>query len=98
MLLAALLIAFHFLPIAAWLLSFQAWVRQLGPIGYVVYALMYAVCVAALVPASLLTLGGGAIFGGIGGTSVVVVGATLGAVLAFGPTRTVLRKTAEHMI
>ena len=95
---AALVIAFHFLPIAAWLLSFQAWVRHLGPVGYVVYVLMYAVCVAALVPASLLTLGAGAIFGIVGGTIVVVIGATLGAMLAFVLARTVLRKKVEHMI
>ena len=95
---AAILLAFHFLPIAAWLLSFQAWVRHLGPIGYVVYALMYAVCVAALVPASLLTLGAGAIFGIVGGTIVVVIGATLGAMLAFVLARTVLRRKVEEMI
>ena len=95
---AALVVAFHFLPIAAWLTSFQAWVRGLGAIGYVVYALMYAVCVAALVPASLLTLGAGAIFGVVGGTIVVVAGATLGAMLAFLLARTVLRKRVEQMI
>jgi len=96
--LAALFVAFHFLPIAAWLTVFQAWVRHLGPIGYVVYALMYAVCVTALVPASLLTFGAGAIFGVVGGTIVVCVGATLGSMLAFVLARTVLRKRVEQMI
>ena len=96
--LAAIVLAFRLLPVAAWLTSFQAWVRHLGPLGYVVYALMYAVCVAALVPASLLTIGAGAIFGVVGGTIVVVVGATLGAMLAFFLARTVLRKKVEHMI
>lgn len=96
--LAAILVAFRLLPIAAWLTSFQAWVRHLGPIGYVVYTLMYAVCVTALVPASLLTLGAGAIFGVVGGTIVVCIGATLGAMLAFVLARTVLRKKVEHMI
>jgi len=96
--LIAIFLAFRFLPIAAWLTSFQAWVRHLGPAGYVVYALMYAVCVAALVPASLLTIGAGAIFGVVGGTIVVVVGATLGAMLAFALARTVLRSKVEQMI
>jgi uncharacterized membrane protein YdjX (TVP38/TMEM64 family) len=96
--LAAAVILFRFLPIAAWLTTFQAWVRHLGPIGYVVYALMYAVCVTALVPASLLTIGAGAIFGVVGGTIVVVVGATLGAMLAFLLARTVLRHRVEEMI
>ena len=96
--LAAIVLVFRLLPIAAWLTSFQAWVRHLGALGYVVYALMYAVCVAALVPASLLTIGAGAIFGIVGGTIVVVVGATLGAMLAFFLARTVLRKKVERMI
>ena len=96
--LAAIVLVFRLLPIAAWLTSFQAWVRHLGALGYVVYALMYAVCVTALVPASLLTLGAGAIFGVVGGTIVVCVGATLGSMLAFVLARTVLRKRVEHMI
>ena len=96
--LAAIVLAFRLLPIAAWLTSFQAWVCHLGPVGYVVYALMYAVCAAALVPASLLTFGAGAIFGVVGGTIVVLVGATLGAMLAFVLARTVLRQRVEQMI
>jgi uncharacterized membrane protein YdjX (TVP38/TMEM64 family) len=96
--LAAIVLVFRLLPIAAWLTSFQTWVRHLGALGYVVYALMYAVCVAALVPASLLTIGAGAIFGVVGGTIVVVAGATLGAMLSFFLARTVLRKKVEQMI
>jgi uncharacterized membrane protein YdjX (TVP38/TMEM64 family) len=96
--LAGVVIAFRLLPIAAWLIAFQTWVRGLGPIGYVVYTLMYAICVAALVPASLLTLGAGAIFGVVGGTIVVAIGATLGAMLAFVLARTVFRRRVEAMI
>jgi uncharacterized membrane protein YdjX (TVP38/TMEM64 family) len=96
--LIALVVAFRLLPIAAWLTTFQAWVRHLGALGYVLYVLLYAVCVTALVPASLLTVGAGAIFGVAGGTIVVVIGATLGAMLAFALARTVLRKRVEHMI
>jgi uncharacterized membrane protein YdjX (TVP38/TMEM64 family) len=97
LLLAAIIVAFRLLPVASWLQQFQLWVRHLGPLGYVLYTLMYAVCVAALVPASLLTLGAGAIFGVVGGTIVVVIGATLGAALAFLLARTVLRRRVEAM-
>lgn len=96
--LATVIVVFRLLPVAAWLTAFQAWVRHLGALGYVVYALLYAVCVAALVPASLLTFGAGAIFGVVGGTIVVATGATLGAMLAFALARTVLRKRIEQMI
>jgi len=93
----AIVILFHFLPIATWLRDFQTYVRGLGAIGYVVYTVVYAVCVVALVPASILTLGAGAIFGFVGGTIVVVIGATLGAALAFLLARTVMRKRVESM-
>lgn len=78
-------------------LAFQQWVRHLGPIGYVVYALVYAACVVAFVPASILTVGAGAIFGFAGGTIVVICGATIGATCAFLLARTVMRKRIERM-
>ena len=43
------------LPIAHWLTQFQAYVRGAGPIGYIVYALVYAICVVFFVPATILT-------------------------------------------
>jgi uncharacterized membrane protein YdjX (TVP38/TMEM64 family) len=49
------------------------------------------------VPASVLTLGAGAIYGLGTGTAVVLVGATLGATLSFLLAKTVLRKKVEGM-
>ena len=95
---AALVVAFRLLPVAEWLTQFQAYVRNVGPIGYVIYALVYAVCCVLFIPASVLTLGAGAIFGVVEGALVVIVGATLGATLAFLLARTVLRKRIERMI
>jgi uncharacterized membrane protein YdjX (TVP38/TMEM64 family) len=79
-----------------WLRDFQAWVAALGPIGYVVYALGYGI-IGVFFPASILTLGAGAIFGVVGGTIVVAVGATIAATLSFLLARTVLRKRVEGM-
>ena len=59
--------------------SFKAWVQGVGPIGYVLYVLVYVVCCVLLVPALALTLGAGAIFGFAGGAIVNLIGATLGA-------------------
>lgn len=84
------------LPAGEWLTEFQAYVRGLGALGYVVYALGYGV-VALFFPASVLTLGAGAIFGVVGGTIVVAVGATIAATLAFLLARTVLRRRIEIM-
>jgi uncharacterized membrane protein YdjX (TVP38/TMEM64 family) len=95
--LAGLYLLFHFLPVAAWLTQFQTWVRGLGALGYILYALVYALCCVLFVPASVLTLGAGAIFGLAAGTIVVVLGATLGAVASFFLAKTVMRKRVERM-
>lgn len=94
---AALIVAFRVLPVGDWLRSFQTYVRGLGALGYLVYIVVYAVCVVAFVPASILTLGAGAIFGFVGGTIVVVIGATIGATLSFLLARTVMRKRIDAM-
>src|SRR5690606_7369545 len=61
------------------------------------YALVYAACVVLFVPASILTLGAGAIYGVAVGVGVVLVGASLGATLAFLLARTLLRDRVEQM-
>jgi len=77
--------------------QFIDYVRGLGVLGYVVYTLGYAV-IGLFVPASVLTIGAGALFGVIGGTIVVAIGATLTATLAFILARTVLRKRIERWV
>jgi len=94
---AVLAIVFTLLPVGQWLTQFQNWVHDLGPTGYLIYALVYAACVVLFVPASILTLGAGAIYGVGIGVAVVLVGATLGAALAFLLARTLLRERVEHM-
>jgi len=92
----AAIVALKFLPVAPWLKSFQAYVKHAGPLGYVLYALGYAV-IALLFPGSILTIGAGAIFGIVGGTIVVLIGATLTASIAFILARTVLRDRIERI-
>jgi len=77
--------------------QFIDYVRGLGAIGYVVYTLGYAI-VGLFVPASILTIGAGALFGIVGGSIVVAIGATLAATFAFLLARTVLRKRIERMV
>ncbi|HXI14292.1 MAG TPA: TVP38/TMEM64 family protein [Thermoanaerobaculia bacterium] len=95
--LVGIIILFRTLPVAQWFEQFQAYIRGVGPIGYVIYALVYAACCVLFIPASVLTLGAGAIFGLVAGTIVVVIGATLGAILSFLLARTVMRKKVEAM-
>lgn len=58
-------------------------VEKLGAWGPVTFIAAYAIACVAFVPASLLTLAAGALFGVVRGTLYVLVGATLGALGAF---------------
>jgi uncharacterized membrane protein YdjX (TVP38/TMEM64 family) len=95
--LVAIFFLFRALPVKEWLVAFQHHVMGLGFAGYVLYAVVYAVCCVLFVPASVLTLGAGAIYGLGTGTAVVLVGATLGSTLSFLLAKTVMRKRIEGM-
>ncbi len=74
-------LVYRLLPIVAWLTTF----------------LVYAACIVLFVPASILTLGAGLLFGVAKGTVVVVIGASLGSAMAFLLARTILRHRIEAM-
>ena len=59
------------------------WLEQLGFWAPLVYVLLYAVSPVFLLPASPLSLLGGAVFGPLVGSVLTLVGATAGASLAF---------------
>jgi uncharacterized membrane protein YdjX (TVP38/TMEM64 family) len=58
-------------------------IEQLGVWGILAFIGLYMIATVALIPGTLLTLGGGAIFGVVAGSVYVFVGATLGAISAF---------------
>jgi uncharacterized membrane protein YdjX (TVP38/TMEM64 family) len=66
-------------------------ISSLGVWGPVLFVLLYIVASVCFVPASILTLGAGAVFGVIRGTLYVTVGATLGATAAFLVSRYLAR-------
>lgn len=90
--------AARLLPIADWLEVFNGWVSELGVLGMVLFALVYAVATVLMIPGSLLTLAGGAVFGLVPGFITILHGATLGAALAFLVSRFVARKRVESWI
>jgi uncharacterized membrane protein YdjX (TVP38/TMEM64 family) len=77
---------------------FAEWVDGLGFWGPVVFVAGYVVATVAFIPGSLLTLSAGAIFGIVEGLAIVIVGATLGATLAFVVSRTVARDAIERRL
>jgi uncharacterized membrane protein YdjX (TVP38/TMEM64 family) len=78
--------------------TFAAWVDGLGFWGPAVFASGYAIAVVAFVPASLLTLAAGAIFGIVEGTVYVFVAAIVGSSLAFLVSRYVARGAVERRL
>nr|VFJ99925.1 MAG: SNARE associated Golgi protein [Candidatus Kentron sp. LFY] len=59
------------------------WTEDLGSLAWLVFMAIYAVATVALLPGSVFSLAGGALFGPVSGTFVNLTGATIGAVLAF---------------
>lgn len=96
--LVGLFAAARMLPVAAWLEVFNAWVKELGVVGMVLFALAYAVATVIMIPGSVLTLAAGAAFGLLPGFLTVIHGATLGAALAFLVSRFVARRSVENWI
>ena len=65
------------------------WVQGAGLLGAVVFALAYIPASILFVPASVLTLGAGFVFGVTRGTTIVSIGSTAGAAAAFLVARTI---------
>lgn len=74
--------------------GFSAWVNTLGALAPIAFVVAYIVATVCMLPAFLLTMAGGAIFGITKGAALVMIGGTIGAVIAFTLGRTILR---EHV-
>jgi uncharacterized membrane protein YdjX (TVP38/TMEM64 family) len=73
------------------LVNALAWIDGLGAIAPLAFILLYIVITVAFVPASVVTLGAGVVFGVIKGSVLVFIGAMLGATVAFLVGRYVAR-------
>jgi uncharacterized membrane protein YdjX (TVP38/TMEM64 family) len=80
---AALILWWAGRSLAPRLLMIVAQIRGLGPAAPIAFVLIYAFAVVALIPASLLTIAGGAVFGLVRGVIYALIGATLGSTAAF---------------
>jgi uncharacterized membrane protein YdjX (TVP38/TMEM64 family) len=85
--------------------SLQATVQQvltqiqaLGGVGVLAFIALYALATVAFVPGSLLTLGAGVVYGLLLGSLYVLIGASLGALLAFLAGRYLARNWVAKQI
>jgi uncharacterized membrane protein YdjX (TVP38/TMEM64 family) len=81
-----------------WLAEALAWMESLGLLGPILFIAIYIVATVLLLPASVLTLGAGAVFGVVAGTVYVLIGATIGANLAFFIGRYLAREQVAKWI
>jgi uncharacterized membrane protein YdjX (TVP38/TMEM64 family) len=79
----------------AYIPRFAEWVNGLGVWGPIVFILGYAAATVAFLPASLLTLAAGAIFGIVSGVVYVFIAAMLGSSTAFLVSRYLARGAIE---
>lgn len=79
----AVLYGAHRIGAGPWLADALDWIRGLGPLAPVAFVAIYVVACVAFVPGSILTIGGGVIFGVVRGSIYVSIAATLGATAAF---------------
>jgi len=80
---AALVAAGFYFNVQSLLKPALNWVSQLGPWGPIIFIAIYVVATVAFIPGSVLTLGGGAVFGAAWGSVYVSIASTLGATAAF---------------
>jgi uncharacterized membrane protein YdjX (TVP38/TMEM64 family) len=96
--LVATVVSARVLPLAEWTVRLVEIVRESGAWGVALFAAIYVICTVALIPASVLTMAAGFVYGPLYGLLVVVPAATLGATGAFLLGRTALRGWVRRRI
>lgn len=74
------------------------WIDSLGPIAPIAFIILYVIVTVAFIPASIVTLGAGVVFGVVQGSLYVFIGAMLGAAAAFLIGRYVARDWVSSKI
>lgn len=97
-LVAVLLAVLIYFEIHVRLLEMLEWVRQQGVWAAALFVVIMALVVVLLLPGVFFTTGAGFVFGVLEGTVLVVVGTTLGAVLAFLIARYLFGRRARQFI
>ena len=91
-------VAFFVFDVPRHLLTFVQWVREAGVAGALSFCGVYVGAAVLLLPASVLTLGAGFVWGPFVGLAIVLPSATLAATLAFLLGRTVARGWVQRRV
>jgi len=75
-----------------------AWIDSLGLIAPIAFIVLYVIVTVAFIPASVVTLGAGVVFGVVKGSLLVFIGAMLGATAAFLVGRYIARDWVSRKV
>ena len=89
---------FVFAPIGAWTAAALTWFQEAGPLGWVGFGVAYVLVSVAFLPTSVLTVGGGFIFGPYTGFLVVWISENIAAFVCFVIGRYVARPSVSKMV
>jgi uncharacterized membrane protein YdjX (TVP38/TMEM64 family) len=96
---AGVALTWLFLPVRQYLETFRDWSQGEGKVwGLVVLALAYTPAALLFIPASMVTIGAGAVFGVEAAVVAISLGSTAGACLAFLVGRGIGRPWVEEMV
>lgn len=82
-LLVGLFFSIRWLPVEQGIQTVMTWIDQMGFWGPLAFGLIYAMATVLMIPASLLTIAAGAVFGLLTGIITVSLASTIGATFAF---------------
>jgi uncharacterized membrane protein YdjX (TVP38/TMEM64 family) len=74
----------------------QEWVNSVGVLGPLFFILLFGIAAVLFIPATVMVLAGGALFGPVLGTIYNICGASVGAVLAFVLSRYLVSEWAQR--
>ena len=94
--LAALFLLLRWIQRSGFLDRSLQWIQQLGPWAPLVFIVLYVVTVIFFLPASILTAGGGFIWGMAQGSLYVLIAATIAANVTFLLGRHIARNWVAH--
>jgi uncharacterized membrane protein YdjX (TVP38/TMEM64 family) len=78
--------------------TLRAYIQSYGAVAPAVYVLLYCIGPVLFVPGAVLSLAGGLAFGAFWGTLLTVIGATIGATLAFFVARALGRDFVSRLL
>ncbi len=96
-LVALFAVAYVYLPVSEWLTAFQDWVQGFGPLGWLIFIVVYALTSFVLIPGSILSIGAGVAYG-LWAFPLVIIGAVLGSAISFLAARYVFHDRVQEKI